>query len=94
MAGEGKRAGVLRAEPVLREARVCCVLASLHGIDVAEVGGDPAAELRVVARMTVAGDDPLDAGHPGEHVESRAVAAERVGPVPVGTVQVGRSQIE
>jgi hypothetical protein len=70
---------VLRAEPVFGEARVVDVTACLHRVQVREVGGDPAAELRVVAGAAVAGDNDVDAGNVREQPQALPVVAERIG---------------
>jgi hypothetical protein len=48
-------AGVLGSQPVLGEPSVGDVGAGLGCVQVAEVGGDPAAELGVIADVAVAG---------------------------------------
>src|SRR6185437_3084914 len=76
-------AGVLGAQPVFGQPRVVDVVAGLHRVQVGEVGGDPAVELRVVADVTVPGDQRFDAGDAREQPQAFAVAAERVGAVQV-----------
>jgi hypothetical protein len=75
---------VLGAQPVFGQARVSDIAACLNRVQVGEVSGDAAAELRRVAGVAVAGDDRGDARDAGEQAEARAVAAERVGGVQVG----------
>jgi hypothetical protein len=77
-------AGVFFPEPVLGEARVARSAACLDRVQVSEIGGDPAAELRFIAHVAVAGDDHPDAGDAGEQAKAVAVPAERVGRVQVG----------
>ncbi len=57
--GEAGVARTVRIDGVLRSTRVS---AGLYRVQVGEVGGDPAAELLVVADVAVAGDDDIDPG--------------------------------
>ena len=58
--------------------------AGRYRVQVGEVGGEAAAELRGVAGVAVAGDDGGDAGDGGQRAQARAVAAEGIGVVQVG----------
>jgi hypothetical protein len=72
-------AGVLGPQPVLGEPGIGDVGADLGCVQVAEVGGDPAAELGVIAHVAVAGhDQPYPLG-PGQQSQASPVAAEGVG---------------
>ena len=70
---------MLGPQPVLGEPRVGDVGAHLGCVQVAEVGGDPAAELGVIADVTVAGHDEPHARGLRQQSQALPVAAERVG---------------
>jgi hypothetical protein len=71
--------GVRGPQPILREPWVVDVGAGLGCVQVAEVGGDPAAELGVVADAAVAGHDQPHALGSRQQSQAVPVAAERVG---------------
>jgi hypothetical protein len=72
-------AGVLGPEPLLREPAIGGVGAGFGCVQVAEVGGDPAAELGVVADAAVAGHHQPHARGRGQQSQAPPIAAERVG---------------
>jgi hypothetical protein len=71
--------GVLGPEPLLGQPWIGDVGADLGCVQVAEVGGDPAAKLGVVADVAVAGHDHPHALGPRQQSQAPPVAAERVG---------------
>ena len=70
---------MLGPEPLLREPAIGGVGAGFGCVQVAEVGGDPAAELGVVADAAVAGHHQPHARGPGQQSQAPPIAAERVG---------------
>jgi hypothetical protein len=72
-------AGVLGPQPLLGEPWIGDVRARLGCVQVAEVGGDSAAELGVIADVAVAGHEHPHARGRREQSQAPPVAAERVG---------------
>jgi hypothetical protein len=70
-------AGVVGLEPVLGEPWIGGVGARLGCVEVGEVGGNPAAELGVIADVAVAGHHQPDALGAREQFKGRPVGAER-----------------